>query len=125
MNAKLIITSSILFIGLNCNSAFAGDVTKGGDISKGRAQFSARCASCHGNEGAGDGPLAASLPPTAKPRNLKSEPFKYATDAAKFKELMQKGGAGVGLNPLMTGAPGASDADIEDIYAFVMSLRKK
>jgi mono/diheme cytochrome c family protein len=99
-------------------SAFAGDVAKG------KSAFASRCASCHGLEGAGDGPVSASLPPASKPANLKDGKYKFATDAAKFKELMQKGGAAVGLNPLMTGAPGASDAEIDDLYAFVSSLKK-
>ena len=94
------------------------------DVDKGKALFAERCASCHGAMGEGDGPIAASLPPEAKPRNLKTGEMKFAKDAAKFKELMQKGGAGVGLSPLMTGAPGASDADIDNIYAFVQSLKK-
>ena len=118
MNRKSAIFCATLVAALYCSSAFAGDVEKG------KLQFSQRCASCHGAQGAGDGPIAASLPPESKPRNLQEGVFKYATDAAKFKELMQKGGAGVGLNPLMTGAPGASDADIDDIYAFVKSLKK-
>lgn len=94
------------------------------DLAKGKSLFAERCASCHGNAGAGDGPLAAALPPEHRPRNLKDGNFKFAVNDAKFKELLQKGGAAVGLNPLMTGAPGVDDAGLESLIAFVHSLQK-
>ena len=118
----IIFPSSVFyaFLGITifCNTSFAADAAKG------KALFGERCASCHGALGEGDGPIAAALPPESKPRNLKEGQFKFATDAAKFKELMEKGGAAVGLNPLMPGAPGASAADIENMYEFVKSLHK-
>lgn len=117
MNIKLKLTAcfSILFITSNSFAA---------DVAKGKTSFGERCASCHGPMGEGDGPIAAALPPESKPKNLQTGGFKFATDAAKFKELMVKGGVGVGLNPLMPGAPGATEADIENLYAFVQSLKK-
>ncbi|MCO6431924.1 MAG: cytochrome c [Deltaproteobacteria bacterium] len=94
------------------------------DLEKGKALFAQRCATCHGALGAGDGPVAQSLPPESKPRNLNEGAFKFATDDAKMKELLQKGGAAVGLNPLMPPTVGLSDADLENIIAFVHSLKK-
>jgi cytochrome c oxidase cbb3-type subunit 2 len=107
-----------LLITSTCTLAFAADAAKG------KAMFAERCASCHGAMGEGDGPVAAALPPESKPRNLKEGTMKFAVDAAKFKELMQKGGAPVGLNPLMPGAPGTTDEQIDDLYAYVKSLHK-
>ena len=94
------------------------------DAAKGKALYTSVCASCHGDTGLGDGPTGAALPPEMKPQNLQTGTFKYATDDAKLKEVIKKGGAAVGLNPLMTGAPGASDEDIENLAAYVRSLKK-
>lgn len=94
------------------------------DSEKGKALFATNCASCHGPGGAGDGPVAAALPPEMKPRNLTAGDRKFATDDAKFKELLQKGGAGVGLNPLMPPQPAFSEDDISNVIAFVRTLKK-
>ncbi|MBN8549233.1 MAG: cytochrome c [Deltaproteobacteria bacterium] len=93
------------------------------DIEKGKVAFGIRCASCHGPEGHGDGPVGKALPPGTV-RNLSTGPFKYATDAAKTKELLQKGGAALGLNALMPAQPDASDQELDNMVAYVMSLRK-
>lgn len=96
-----------------------------GDAAKGKARFAALCATCHGDNGAGDGPVAAALPADQKPTNFVTGTMKFAKDEAKFKELLQKGGAAVGLNPMMPPQAGLTDGDLSDLYAFVVSLKKK
>jgi mono/diheme cytochrome c family protein len=98
--------------------ACAADATKGGQL------YAQRCAMCHGDKGAGDGPVAATIPEGMKPRNLSGGEYKYATDDAKFKELLQKGGAGVGLSPLMPAQSDLKPEDLDNIIAFVKSLKK-
>jgi mono/diheme cytochrome c family protein len=99
------------------SAAFAADAAKGGTL------YAQRCAMCHGDKGAGDGPVAATIPEGMKPRNLTAE-YKYATDDAKFKELLQKGGAGVGLSPLMPAQSDLKPEDLDNIIAFVKTLKK-
>lgn len=94
------------------------------DLAKGKALFAERCASCHGPLGAGDGPVAQGLPADLKPRNLQDGKFKVAVDDEKLRKLFKEGGAALGLNPLMTGAPGLTDADYDSLIAFVHSLKK-
>ena len=95
------------------------------DAALGKAIFAQRCASCHGNEGKGDGPVAAGLPPNMKPRNLNDKTsYKYATDDAKIKDVIVKGGVPFGLNPLMAPQSGLSDADLANLVEFVKSLQK-
>lgn len=94
------------------------------DLEKGKTLYSQRCATCHGDTGAGDGPIAASLPPEQKPRNFQEAKYKYATDDDKFKELIKKGGAAVGLSMLMPGQADLSDDDIESLLVYVHSLKK-
>ncbi|MEZ4753858.1 MAG: cytochrome c [Bdellovibrionota bacterium] len=95
------------------------------NIESGKTKFQTTCSPCHGPEGLGDGPTAAALPEAMKPRNLQTGAMKVATDDAKFKELIKKGGPAFGLNPLM--APQGSiltDTEIDDIIAYVNSIRK-
>jgi mono/diheme cytochrome c family protein len=95
------------------------------DNARGKELFDQRCASCHGVLGAGDGPVAAALPADQKPRNLKDPSRKFATDDAKMKELLKKGGMAVGLNPLMPGQPDLSDADLAALVSYVNTLKGK
>ena len=60
-----------------------------------------------------------------KPQNLKSGTMKFAIDDAKMKELLKKGGAAVGLVPLMPPQPDLSDPDLDAVITFVKSLRKE
>lgn len=95
------------------------------DLEKGKAIFQERCSSCHGAQGTGDGAIAAGLPPEMKPRNLAEGVLKVATDDAKLKELILKGGTPFGLNPLMAPQAGLSDQDLNSLISFVRSLHKK
>ena len=94
------------------------------DATKAKQLFSERCSSCHGAEGKGDGPAAVALPPDMKPADLATGKYKFATDEAKFKELLSKGGIGVGLSPLMPMQAGLGDEDIKSLYELVKSFHK-
>lgn len=100
-----------------CNSAYSDNVEKG------KTKFATLCASCHGQNGKGDGPIALSLPPESKPADL-SGALKFASDLNKFKELLEKGGAAVGLSALMPPQAGMSEEDIGNLWAFIQSLKK-
>lgn len=117
MHRRIGLTVSIAAL-LAAQPAFAAD------LEKGKSLFAQRCATCHGNTGAGDGPVALSLPENMKPRNLQDGAFKYATDDAKMKELLKKGGAAVGLNAMMPPQPDLSDADLDSVIAFLHTLQK-
>ncbi len=67
--------------------------------AKVKEQFGIRCVVCHGADGKGDGPTAASL--TTKPRNYTDRSWQDATSDEQIKEIIQKGGAAVGKSPLM------------------------
>jgi mono/diheme cytochrome c family protein len=99
-------------------SANAADAAKGGTL------YAQRCAMCHGDKGAGDGALAATMPEGQKPRNLGAGANKYATDDAKLKEIIKNGGASVGLSVLMPAQSDLSDEQLNDLVAFVNSLKK-
>jgi cbb3-type cytochrome c oxidase subunit III len=89
------------------------------DAAKGKEVFTANCASCHGPEGKGDGPAGAALNP--KPADFS----KSASDQATILKTITEGGAAVGKSPLMVAWKGTlNDAQIKDVTAFVLSLKK-
>lgn len=112
---KKLILISLVILPLNLYAA---------DAAKGKEIFTQRCATCHGTEGAGDGPAGAALPPEMKPRNLQTGERKVATDDAKLKELITKGGPAFGLSPLMAPQSGLAAEDLDNLVAFVNSLKK-
>lgn len=108
------------FIAITATSSAASAA----DTARGKALFAQRCAMCHGEKGAGDGALAATMPEGQRPRNLTAGDMKYAKDDAKLSETIKKGGAAVGLSVMMPGQVDLNDKDLASLVAFVKSLKK-
>jgi len=89
------------------------------DAEAGEADYQIYCASCHGETGAGDGPIAQTLNP--KPaRHNDGTYMNPLTDDYLFK-VIKFGGASVGKSPMM--APmGLSDQKIHNVIAFIRTL---
>jgi len=99
------------------------------DAAAGKASYDANCASCHGPEGKGDGPVAAAL--TNKPRDFSVGDFKYDTDGdgtsgtdTDLTQIVKQGAAAFGGDPMMAPLGHLSDEEIANILAFVRSLKK-
>ena len=111
-------------------AAFAAPGTAlAADVAAGKASFEANCASCHGPEGKGDGPVGAVLDP--KPRDFSAGEFKYDTDGdgkpgtdADLTNIIKNGAAAYGGNAMMAPLPHLGDEEIANIVAFVRSLKK-
>lgn len=97
--------------------------TEASDLKIGGELFAQRCSMCHGEKGAGDGPLAATMPADQKPRDLSKGEYKYATDKSKLIEVISKGGANVGLSVLMPAQSDLNQAQLEALADFVSSLK--
>ncbi|TMQ02287.1 MAG: cytochrome c [Deltaproteobacteria bacterium] len=69
--------------------------------------FNTVCVMCHGPEGTGNGPAAATLNP--KPRNYTDAAWQASVTDEQLKETILKGGAGVGKSPVMPGQPQLAD----------------
>ncbi len=82
------------------------------------------CASCHGENGEGDGPAAASLP--VKPASFSDANFWSARDDDRIRKVIKEGGAAAGLSPLM-GPFGAtlSDAELDSLVAYLHTFETK
>jgi cytochrome c6 len=85
-----------------------------GDPAKGEALYKARCVTCHGAAGAGDGPAG---------KVLKGEGLKELSDQ-QLHDAIKKGGKAVGKSPAMIAFPGLSDAEIQNVIAYIKTLAK-
>lgn len=80
----------------------------------GQANYNAKCAMCHGADGAGNTPVGKAM----KLRSLKSPEDVKATDAELFKDTKD----GVGK---MHGYAGKlTDAQIQQVVAYIRALQK-
>ena len=74
-----------------------------GGKSQAELMFGTVCATCHGADGSGNGPAAASLSP--KPRDYTDRTWQASVTDEQLKETILKGGQGVGKSPMMPGQP--------------------
>jgi cytochrome c553 len=98
--------------------------TNGGGGSPAEAQavtiFKARCSTCHGMDGKGNGAAAITLNP--KPRNYTDPAWQKSVTDDHIREIIVKGGAAVGKSPNMLANPDLADKpDVVD--ALVKKVR--
>jgi len=91
------------------------------DAELGKADYQIFCASCHGESGDGDGPVAQALNP--KPvRHSDGAYMNPLTDDYLFK-VIKFGGTSVGKSAMMAPLGGSlSDQQIRNVIAFIRSL---
>lgn len=111
MNAAVTLaTASLLLAG------FVASPARGED---GKEIYQKKCASCHGDQGKGDGPAGQKLkpPPEDFAKALKGKDDAYITKATA------DGGAGVGKSKLMPAYKGKlTDAEIAAVVKYSKSL---
>ncbi len=89
-----------------------------GNPAKGKEIFAGKCTPCHGREGHGDGPAAASLQP--KPRNLSDAKYVSTLSDERMFKTISEGGAAMGKAPAMPSWKSSlSEADIWNVIAYV------
>ena len=94
------------------------------DAAKGAQVFAQFCATCHGPQGAGDGPVGKTLTPP--PRNFQEAHFLYGGTDQTIFEVITNGAASKGGSPLM--APWGAvipEADRWALVKYIRSLQKK
>jgi cytochrome c553 len=92
-----------------------------GEPSQAEQMFATVCATCHGADGSGKGPAAESLNP--KPRNYTDPAWQASVTDEQLKEVILKGGQGVGKSPMMPGQPQLKDHP-EVLDGLVQIIRK-
>jgi cytochrome c553 len=75
----------------------------GAEPSQAELMFGTLCATCHGADGTGNGPAAASLNP--KPRNYTDKTWQASVTDEQIKQTILMGGAAVGKSPAMPAQP--------------------
>jgi len=92
------------------------------DLRLGKRVFTHYCQTCHGEAGAGDGFNAFNLDP--KPRDL-ADPVSQKKSDADLADAIRRGGAGVGLSPLMPPWGRTLTArQVEQVVLYVRSLKR-
>lgn len=76
---------------------------KPSDLAAAKKVFAARCTTCHGTKGLGDGPGAKALKP--KPRAFGDAAWQASVDDEHIKKTIVAGGVAVGKSPIMPGNP--------------------
>ncbi len=102
-----------------CPAAAAGDAAAGAKI------FAERCARCHGKDGRGNGPDLAKLHPSSSPVNWTRSVVMKKWSDKEIVDIITKGGKAVDSSPVMPPFGGKlSDAQIQDLLAFIRALAK-
>jgi mono/diheme cytochrome c family protein len=94
------------------------------ELRLGRATFEHYCQTCHGETGGGDGFNAFNLDP--RPRDLSDPAFQNKKTDADLKDVIQRGGAGVGLSSLMPPWGKTLSGDqVDQTILYLRTLRKR
>ena len=110
-------------------TVFAAAPATAGDAAAGKAVYDGKgaCATCHGATGAGDGAAAVALNP--KPVSFSSAAFRLDTDGdgqigtdTDLANVIKNGGGKYGGNVAMPGRADFSDAEINDLVAYINTL---
>ncbi len=122
MKKTILIISTLALIACGKKPEAEGTATAAAPAAiSGETLFNEKgCATCHGAQGKGDGPVGAALKP--KPRNFADAKWKFGFDLATVVKTINNGSPGTGMAPykgVMT------DAEITAVAEHVRKLGGK
>ncbi len=93
------------------------------DLAKAKELFKSRCASCHGEDGKGDGTAAKGMNP--KPRNFHDPKWQKSVTDEHIEKVIVYGGAAVGKSPAMIPNPDLGNpSNKKKLKALVQLIRQ-
>ncbi len=94
-------------------------------VAEGRRLYIRYCSPCHGLTGRGDGYNAANLDPRPKDLTDRDEPYMANLSNAEIYEVIQKGGKGLDMAPLMPVFGNTlSQEEMWDLVAYVRTMHR-
>jgi len=127
------LTTTLMIAAFAIGSVIPSVAFAAGDAAAGNAKFQALCVSCHGESGKGDGPTGKALAAAGQPapRDFTIGEFVLDTDKdgkmgtdADIKNVITKGALVYGGSAMMAPVQGLSDADLDNLIAFIRSLKQ-
>ena len=91
---------------------------RGASEATGKRVYAERCAPCHGEDGAGNGPAAPALEP--RPRNFRDAAFWKGRDSQQLREVVRQGKPGTMMQPFQGVL---TDDEIDAVVTFVEGFR--
>jgi high-affinity iron transporter len=89
-----------------------------GDAAKGKSVYQSKCVTCHGAEGKGDGPVGKKLKP---PAGNFSSPESKKKSPEELQKIIENG---VPKTSMVAWSKQLNEAEIQDVLAYVLTLRK-
>lgn len=126
-----LLAACVAISSLVLSAGFFSPVSADPLIERGKAVYNGigACSTCHGPEGAGDGPASASLQP--KPANFKLANYRLDTDGdgkagtvTDLYNIITNGAQKYGGSMMMVGRGDIPEEDRKAIVAYVLSLKK-
>ena len=114
LHTTVVLTSLLLGLFL----AGPRTLSAAGDPAKGKAIYEKHCVACHGPQGKGDGPAGKMLKPPAA--DFTSAANKKKSEA-ELMQVVENGKAGTAMVPWKSQL---SQAELNDLMGYVMTLRK-
>jgi cytochrome c5 len=94
------------------------------ELQEAEKVFTRRCAMCHGNRGAGDGPMSGGF--RTPPRNFQDKAWQTEVSDAHIEKIIAEGGPAVGKSPAMPPSPDlAGTPMIQGLRQYIRFLEKK
>ena len=92
-------------------------------LKEAKSMYGMRCASCHGMDGSGKGPIAAALKPP--PRDLRDPAWQSSVTDQFIEKIIERGGTAVGKSPAMPASPDlAGKPVVKGLRAYIRGLRE-
>jgi mono/diheme cytochrome c family protein len=127
-------TTTLIVTAFIATSVIPTAASAAGDVEAGKKKFMELCVACHGESGKGDGPTGKALAQAGQPapRDFTKAHFVLDTDGdgktgtdADLKNVITKGAAAYGGSMMMAPIQGLSDQDLDNLIAFIRSLKEE